>query len=91
MTDTVTTQGVLRAQTQDGDGTAPLSTRVADQFPILKRRIDGQPLTYLDSAATSQTPQAVVDALVRYYTHYRASVDRGVYPLLLEATDAYEY
>lgn len=90
MTDTVTTQSVLEAQARDGHGTAPLSTQVADQFPILKRRIEGQPLTYLDSAATSQTPQVVVDALVRYYTHYRASVDRGVYPLLLEATDAYE-
>ena len=60
------------------------------QFPVLHRRIDGRPLTYLDSAATSQTPQPVIDALNRYYTHSRASVHRGVYPLAVEATELYE-
>jgi cysteine desulfurase/selenocysteine lyase len=52
--------------------------------------VDGHPLTYLDSAATSQTPQPVIDAMTRYYTEYRASIHRGVYPLAVEATDAYE-
>ena len=47
-------------------------------------------LVYLDSAATSQTPQPVIDAMTRYYTEYRASIHRGVYPLAVEATDAYE-
>ena len=60
---------------------------VAEQFPVLRR--DPQ-LVYLDSAATSQTPQPVIDAMTRYYTEYRASVHRGVYPLAVEATDAYE-
>jgi cysteine desulfurase/selenocysteine lyase len=47
-------------------------------------------LVYLDSSATSQTPQSVLDAMTRYYTESRASVHRGVYPLAIEATDLYE-
>ena len=47
-------------------------------------------MAYLDSAATSQTPQAVIDAMTRYYTQTRASVHRGVYPLAVEATDQFE-
>jgi cysteine desulfurase / selenocysteine lyase len=64
---------------------APL--QLAEQFPVLRHR---QPLFYLDSAATSQTPQPVIDAMTRYYTHSRASVHRGVYPLAVEATDMFE-
>ncbi len=60
------------------------------EFPVLNRVIDGHPITYLDSAATSQTPQVVIDAIVDYYTNHRASVHRGVYPLIVEATDLYE-
>ncbi len=60
------------------------------EFPVLRREIDGYPITYLDSAATSQTPQVVIDAIVDYYTNHRASVHRGVYPLIIEATDLYE-
>jgi len=63
---------------------------VAGEFPVLSRRIGGHPITYLDSAATSQTPQPVIDAMTRYYTHSRASIHRGVYPLAVEATDLYE-
>jgi cysteine desulfurase/selenocysteine lyase len=63
---------------------------LASEFPVLRRQIDGKPLTYLDSAATSQTPRAVIDAMTRYYTHSRASIHRGVYPLAVEATDLYE-
>jgi cysteine desulfurase/selenocysteine lyase len=66
-----------------------LST-IASEFPVLRRGIDGQPVTYLDSAATSQTPQPVIDSMTRYYTHSRASIHRGVYPLAVEATDLYE-
>jgi cysteine desulfurase / selenocysteine lyase len=62
-------------------------TAVAEQFPVLRR---DPSLVYLDSAATSQTPQPVIDAMTRYYTEYRASIHRGVYPLAVEATDAYE-
>ncbi len=63
---------------------------VAHEFPVLRREFDGRPLVYLDSAATSQTPQPVIDAMTRYYTESRASIHRGVYPLAVEATDLYE-
>jgi cysteine desulfurase / selenocysteine lyase len=63
---------------------------IASEFPVLSRRIGGKPLTYLDSAATSQTPQPVIDAMTAYYTQSRASIHRGVYPLAVEATDLYE-
>jgi cysteine desulfurase/selenocysteine lyase len=63
---------------------------VAADFPVLSREIGGHPITYLDSAATSQTPQPVIDAMTRYYTESRASIHRGVYPLAIEATDLYE-
>jgi cysteine desulfurase/selenocysteine lyase len=63
---------------------------VAAEFPVLAREIDGHPVTYLDSAATSQTPQPVIDAMTRYYTESRASIHRGVYPLAVEATELFE-
>ncbi len=63
---------------------------ITSEFPVLRRTIDGYPITYLDSAATSQTPQPVIDAMTRYYTESRASIHRGVYPLAVEATDLYE-
>ncbi len=65
--------------------------QVAAQFPVLRNRLfDGRPIAYLDSAATSQTPDPVIDAMTSYYTHTRASIHRGVYPLAAEATDLYE-
>jgi cysteine desulfurase/selenocysteine lyase len=67
--------------------TTTIDLQVAAQFPVLRNR---QPLTYLDSAATSQTPQPVIDAMTRYYTHGRASIHRGVYELAIEATEQYE-
>ena len=70
--------------------TAAALRNVAAEFPVLRRTFDGYPLTYLDSSATSQTPQPVIDAMTRYYTETRASIHRGVYPLAVEATDAYE-
>jgi cysteine desulfurase/selenocysteine lyase len=63
---------------------------VAAEFPVLRREFDGQTVCYLDSAATSQTPQPVIDAMTSYYTESRASVHRGVYPLAVEATDLFE-
>ncbi len=70
--------------------TAGLIRPFASEFPVLRREVDGRPLVYLDSAATSQTPQPVIDAMTRYYTESRASIHRGVYPLAVEATDLYE-
>nr|WP_232848494.1 SufS family cysteine desulfurase [Bowmanella yangjiangensis] len=60
------------------------------QFPILSRQIDGKPLVYLDNAATTQKPQAVIDALVSYYTECNANVHRGAHALADEATRRYE-
>jgi len=64
---------------------------VAAQFPTLRNRsFGGRPVVYLDSAATSQTPDPVIEAMTSYYTETRASIHRGVYPLAAEATDLYE-
>ena len=63
---------------------------VRRDFPILSREVGGKPLVYLDSAATSQKPQAVIDALVDYYTGMNANIHRGVHTLSQEATEAYE-
>ncbi|MBS0352165.1 MAG: SufS family cysteine desulfurase [Proteobacteria bacterium] len=59
-------------------------------FPILKQTISGKPLIYLDTAATSQKPQMVLDALQKYYQHDHANVHRGVHTLSARATAAYE-
>ncbi|KFA90315.1 cysteine desulfurase [Archangium violaceum] len=64
--------------------------RVRADFPILHQEVRGRPLVYLDSAATTQKPQAVIDALVRYYTHDNANVHRGVHALSERSTQAYE-
>ncbi|MEA3160769.1 MAG: cysteine desulfurase / selenocysteine lyase [Gammaproteobacteria bacterium] len=62
--------------------------RIREDFPILKEKIHGKPLIYLDSAATSQKPKAVIDALVDYYSHYNANVHRAVHLLSTRATEA---
>jgi cysteine desulfurase/selenocysteine lyase len=59
-------------------------------FPILESEIHGKPLVYLDNAATTQKPQAVIDAEARYYSEDNANVHRGVHMLSQRATDAYE-
>jgi cysteine desulfurase/selenocysteine lyase len=64
--------------------------RVRKDFPILHQEVHGKPLVYLDSAATSQKPQVVIDALVRYYSQDNANVHRGVHTLSERATAAYE-
>lgn len=64
--------------------------KIRADFPILKREVNGKPLVYLDNAATSQTPQQVIDAIVEYYQNYNANIHRGVHTLSQEATDKYE-
>lgn len=63
---------------------------IRKDFPILNRKVNGYPLVYLDNAATSQTPQKVIDTIVDYYSTYNANIHRGVHTLSQEATDIYE-
>jgi cysteine desulfurase/selenocysteine lyase len=64
--------------------------RLREDFPILARQVHGRPLVYLDNAATSQKPRAVIDAEARYYAEHNANIHRGVHRLSQEATAAYE-
>ena len=64
--------------------------RIRNDFPILNRKIHGQPLAYLDNAASSQKPAAVVAAVSGYFLNSHANVHRGAHHLSVEATDAYE-
>ncbi|GEL13211.1 hypothetical protein FC15_GL000098 [Lapidilactobacillus concavus DSM 17758] len=61
-----------------------------NDFPILSQQINGQPLTYLDNAATTQKPRSVIDALTHYYEFDNANIHRGVYTLAERATEQYE-
>ncbi|MGA0383637.1 MAG: aminotransferase class V-fold PLP-dependent enzyme [Flavobacteriaceae bacterium] len=63
---------------------------IRKDFPILNREVNGRPLVYFDNAATSQTPNQVIDVIVDYYSRYNANIHRGVHTLSQEATDAYE-
>ena len=75
----------------DGATTAMFDVyKVRDDFPILKQQVNGNPLVYLDNGATSQKPQSVIDAIVRYYTTTNSNVHRGVHTLSQQATDDYE-
>lgn len=64
--------------------------RVRADFPVLSREVNGQPLAYLDSAASAQKPQAVIDAESRFYQHGYAAVHRGIHTLSAEATTEME-
>jgi cysteine desulfurase/selenocysteine lyase len=64
--------------------------RIRRDFPILRRMIDGQPLAYLDNAATTQKPRAVIESLVEFYERHNANVHRGVHTLAEEASALYE-
>ena len=64
--------------------------RLRADFPLLAQRENGHPLVYLDNAATTQKPQAVLDAIVEYYRTTNANVHRGAYDLAIRATEAYE-
>jgi cysteine desulfurase/selenocysteine lyase len=64
--------------------------RIRNDFPILRHRFRGRPLVYLDNAATAQKPQAVIDAVGRFYSHENANIHRGVHHLSEQATGAYD-
>jgi cysteine desulfurase/selenocysteine lyase len=65
-------------------------TAIRNDFPILKRKVNGQLLVYFDNAATSQTPTKVIETIAHYYENYNANIHRGVHALSQEATEAYE-
>ena len=67
-----------------------LADKVRADFPILHQEVNGKPLVYLDNAATSQKPLAVLNAIRDYYEQYNSNVHRGVHTLSAKATDAYE-
>ena len=64
--------------------------KVREDFPILKRKINGKPIVYLDNAATSQKPRQVIETVERYYEEYNANIHRGIYSISEEATTAHE-
>jgi len=63
---------------------------IREDFPILERQVHGKPLVYLDNAATTQKPRAVIEALVHFYEHHNANIHRAIHALGEEATSAYE-
>ena len=64
--------------------------KIREEFPILERKLDGKRLVYLDSAATSQKPKCVIDAITDYYSLYNANIHRGIHTLSEQATHAFE-
>ena len=64
--------------------------RIREDFPILRLKIHGKPLVYLDNAATTQKPRAVIEAMARLYQEDYANVHRGIHTLSERATKAYE-
>jgi len=68
----------------------PKLSSLRSLFPVLERQVHGKPLVYLDNAATTQKPLAVIESLDNYYRHYNSNIHRGVHTLSEEATTAYE-
>ncbi len=86
-----TTDAPDRAAATQPGGLASLDPyRIRQDFPILHQQVNGKPLVYLDNAATTQKPRAVIDAISNYYLHNNANVHRGVHTLSQRATDDYE-
>src|SRR3989338_2528359 len=64
--------------------------KIRNDFPVLKRKVNGKPLVYLDNAATTQKPRQVIDKISDYYSNYNANVHRGIHKLSEEASAEYE-
>jgi len=64
--------------------------KIREDFPILKEKVNGKPLVYLDNSATTQKPTTVIEAICQYYRQYNANIHRGVHYLGIKATEAYE-
>src|SRR6266516_1036642 len=78
--------GVHKVATKPVDWSA-----LREDFPILREQAHGHPLIYFDSAATSQKPRVVIEALRNFYEHQNANVHRGLHTLSSRATEAYEH
>jgi cysteine desulfurase/selenocysteine lyase len=85
-----TTRNLVQAPPRETLATGFDVRKIREDFPILKQKVHGKPLVYLDNAATSQKPQVVIDALLRFYLQDCANIHRGVYLLSERATQAYE-
>lgn len=68
----------------------PDFSKVRDEFPMLKKMVHGKPLVYLDTAATAQKPQVVIDCITDFYTQHYGTVHRAIYGLAVEATECYQ-
>ena len=64
--------------------------KIRSDFPVLRQKIHGKPLVYLDNAATAQKPQSVIDAIIKFYEVDCANIHRGVHELSQRSTEAYE-
>jgi cysteine desulfurase/selenocysteine lyase len=83
-------EGIKRQKVRE-EAQRPLNIKkIRDEFPALNQKVHGKPLVYLDNAATTQKPQAVISTLNRYYSLQNANIHRGVYYLSEKSTDAYE-
>ena len=85
----------MRAALEEVDAQGALTNRfdvnrIREDFPILRQQVHGRPLVYLDSAATSQKPRQVIDAMREHYERHNANVARSVHTLGTESTAAYE-
>jgi len=85
-----TTREVVHPSTREPSAPAFDVRRIREDFPILKQKVHGKPLVYLDNAATSQKPAVVIEAMQRFYTQDCSNVHRGVHLLSERATQAYE-
>jgi cysteine desulfurase/selenocysteine lyase len=81
---------IITKEAERTNGTPLNVARIREDFPIFAQRVHGKPLVYLDNAATSQKPQAVIDSLARYYSSQNANIHRGVHTLSELATYEYE-
>ncbi len=82
---------IMSAKLQDSAATQVADLAACrDDFPVLQQRVNGKPLIYLDSAATTQKPQSVIDAVTGFYREYNSNVHRGVHSLSVRATEVYE-
>ncbi|MGH9562498.1 MAG: SufS family cysteine desulfurase [Terracidiphilus sp.] len=87
---TAVTQPVIH-EPRHGQSASGLDlAKIRADFPILAERIHGKPLVYLDNAATSQKPRAVIETITHYYEHLNANIHRGVHTLSVRATEAHD-